>query len=63
MMCYQGKTFCPYLCCAHEDCGRRLTDEIWRRAGVAGLPINQFSDKPDCYTENTERKDAHTRCM
>ncbi len=63
MMCYQDRTFCPFLCCAHEGCERRLTGEIRRRASKAGMLISQFCEKPDCYTNNTERKDAHTRSM
>jgi len=58
MMCYQDKTFCPFLCCAHEDCGRRLTSDIRARAGKAGMLISQFGEKPDCYTDNTETKDG-----
>jgi hypothetical protein len=63
MMCYQDRTFCPFLCCAHEDCGRRLTQEIRDRAARAQMMISQFGEHPDCYTENTEKKDARTNSL
>jgi hypothetical protein len=51
MLCYQDKTFCPYLDCIHKDCERRLTLEIKQRAKRADSPICQFCEVPSCYTE------------
>jgi hypothetical protein len=51
MLCYQDKTFCPYLDCIHKDCERRLTLKIRREAKKADYLICQFLKVPSCYAE------------
>ena len=53
MICYKDKTFCGFWmqCQDYILCGRALTQAVEERANKAGLPICQFTDKPDCFKE------------
>ena len=48
MLCYRDRTFCKYVECIN-DCERKLTDEIIKKAEKLGLPISQFARRPECY--------------
>jgi len=51
MMCYKDMTFCGfYETCKHQsDCHRPLTEKVIKDAEEFGLPISQFTDKPECW--------------
>lgn len=58
MICYKDVTFCGFTDCKHWDngCPRTLTDAVLQEAIKAGLPIAQFSDKPDCYEKDIKEE-------
>lgn len=51
MACYKDKCFCSFhIDCFHGDvCGRSLTKEVEKAAAKAGLPIDRFTEKPQCF--------------
>ena len=51
MICYKDMTFCEFKDCKHFDngCHRSLTEKVKQQAIRFGLPICQFTDKPDCH--------------
>ena len=59
-MCFFDRSFCPfYQECWHctegpEGCARALTPLIRMQAEKAGLPICQFTSKPECFKEITK---------
>lgn len=64
MICYKDMTFCTYLDCTNTKCHRRLTGKVLEDARIwwkdfkieGGPPICQFSEKPECYTQENSIK-------
>lgn len=56
MLSFRDMTFCKYynICKRGNYCSRALTDEVIESASKSRLPICQFSEKPDCYKEDSE---------
>lgn len=53
MITYRDMTFCDHWrdCNKAGSCDRPLTDEVLRRAAKRGLPISQFTAKPNCHSD------------
>ena len=52
MICYKDMTFCPFWAeCLEMDCPRALTCEEKDKAKETGLPICQYTNKPECFKE------------
>jgi hypothetical protein len=51
MITFKDRTFCPFHTQCHDgsDCPRALTPFVVYEAGLVGLSICQFAEKPDCY--------------
>lgn len=63
MICYKDKTFCSFYetCAKQNDCSRPLTAQVKDDAvkwwGGEGAPIAVFADKPQCHSDNQEKKE------
>ena len=63
MICYKDKTFCTFYetCNKRKDCSRPLTPQVKAAAanwwGSNDAPIAVFTDKPECHTDNQEKKE------
>jgi hypothetical protein len=59
MLCYKDTTFCGYWqdCRNSDICHRPLTKKIKENSIEFGLPICQYSEKPDCWEQKKEVKD------
>ena len=53
MICYKDMTFCTFYkeCDNAKTCHRPLTPKVAKLAEEFGLPICQFTDKPECFVE------------
>ena len=53
MICYKDITFCPFWieCKDGSGCRRRLTQKVEDDAVNAGIPIMEFTEKPECFVE------------
>ena len=53
MICYRDRCFCPFwrVCRKGKVCDRALTVKVTNSAIKAGLPIQQYSNFPDCFVE------------
>ena len=53
MKVFKDDWFCPFYkdCACGYDCDRKLTDEIYEQAKVAGLPIDRVVIQPECFEE------------
>lgn len=53
MLCYRDRTFCRYYkdCSDGNSCLSALTQEEIEMASRIGLPISQYTNKPDCFKE------------
>lgn len=51
MICYKDRTYCPFftVCKGGFKCDRALTFKIKMDAKRAELPIEMYTDYPDCY--------------
>jgi len=51
MNCFKDRTYCGFYIDCYEsvNCSRPLTPEIIALAEKKGLPICQFSEKPECF--------------
>lgn len=56
MLCYRDMTFCPFLECSNKECPRRLEYDVRVKAHEAGLAISQFTHKPECFTQEKEKR-------
>jgi hypothetical protein len=63
MIHYRDKTFCPFYetCDKQNDCSRPLTPQVKAAAvkwwGGDAAPVAVFTDKPQCHTDNQEKKE------
>jgi len=56
MICYRDMTFCPFWvqCTEALKCHRALTKKVAVAATKLGLPIAQFTEKPECFVLTKE---------
>lgn len=63
MICYRDRTYCTFYetCDKRNDCSRPLTPQVKTDAvkwwGGEGAPISMFVEKPECHTDNQEKKE------
>lgn len=52
-MCYRDRTFCKFYknCMAGNVCLSALTNDVIEQASRIGLPISQYTNKPECFKE------------
>jgi hypothetical protein len=52
MVSFRDTTFCSYdTCVEFPKCSRALTKEVRDKATTIRLPICQFAEKPECFTD------------
>jgi len=54
MICYRDMTFCCFYkdCKKASECHRPLTPDIEKAAKMFGMPVAQFTNKPECHSDN-----------
>jgi len=63
MIHYKDKTYCTFYetCDKRNDCSRPLTPQVKAAAanwwGSDAAPIAVFVDKPQCHSDNQEKKE------
>jgi len=63
MICYRDRTYCTFYetCDKRSDCSRPLTPQVKADAanwwGSDAAPIAVFTDKPQCHSDNQEKKE------
>jgi hypothetical protein len=55
VICYRDMTFCGYWRHCRKSlgsCGRELTDRVIADAKEFGLPVAQFAERPECFSQD-----------